>query len=259
MLESTNKTPKNISPSQVVKKESQTSSRALPKESSSQSKSKRKVADQPQNKLSSSQGSTIVGVSASLPTRWTKLLVKLVSLPKAIFLWALFKLTTMLLNFRNRPQKFLVHPDKRLKRTAEPVDFNVTNIGKRTTIVRKMASALAKTTYGMKLGIAAPQIGINKRVIIVRGNVMFNPEWNPTKAPPNQYTEGCYSVPNKLFKVYRPSYGWAKWTNIEGRPFESKLTGLPALVFQHELSHLDGKCLPDYAEEIKPKVETKNQ
>lgn len=114
-----------------------------------------------------------------------------------------------------------------------------------------MGRALQNTQYGAKLGLAAPQIGINKRVIIVRGNVMFNPEWTPTKAPPEYITEGCYSVPKRLFKVSRSKYGWAKWTNIEGQPCEDKLTGIPAIVFQHELDHLDGKCCVDVGEEIK--------
>lgn len=121
----------------------------------------------------------------------------------------------------------------------------------RTSIVRKMAAALGGVTYGQKLGIAATQIGINYRVIIVRGNVMFNPEWTPSKAPMTSMTEACYSVPGRFFTVYRAPYGWAKWTNIEGKPFEDKLTGVPAVVFQHELDHLDGKCCVDVGEELK--------
>ena len=145
----------------------------------------------------------------------------------------------------------LVYPDKRLKRIAEPVDFEKVTLEERTKIVRKMGAALGQTQYGMRLGIAAPQIGINLRIMIVRGNVMFNPEWQPTKAPPEQVQEACYSVPKKLFKVPRAPYGWAKWTNIDGKPFEDKLTGLPAIVFQPELDHLDGKCCPDVGEELK--------
>ena len=125
------------------------------------------------------------------------------------------------------------------------------SLPKRTAIVRKMGAALAKQTYGDKLGIAAPQIGINLRIMIVRGNVMFNPQWTPSKAPLEDITEGCYSVPKKVFSVPRAKYGWAKWTNIEGKPFADKLNGIPAIVFQHELSHLDGKCCPDLGKEIK--------
>jgi len=113
-----------------------------------------------------------------------------------------------------------------------------------------MGAALAQQSYGGRIGIAAPQIGINKRIIIVSGNVMLNPEWHPSKAPPNEVTEGCYSIPNKVFKVDRAQYGWAKWTNIDGKPFEDKLSGTNAIVFQHEIDHLDGKCCADVGEEI---------
>ncbi|MEX2053933.1 MAG: peptide deformylase [Candidatus Colwellbacteria bacterium] len=146
--------------------------------------------------------------------------------------------------------KILIHPDRRLKRVAQPVDFEKMSMQERTNIVRHMAIALGGATYGQKIGLAAPQIGINYRVVIVRGNVMFNPTWTPSKAPANIITEGCYSVPNRFFKVSRATGGWAKWTNIEGEPMEDKINGLPAIVFQHELDHLDGKCCADVGEEI---------
>lgn len=177
--------------------------------------------------------------------------VKWVSLPKAIFLWARYRVTKKLIDMRNKPPQVLKHPDPRLKRIASPVDFEKTTIEERTTIIRKMGAALAAQNYGQRLGLAAPQIGIDSRVIIVRGNVMFNPEWQPTKAPQDTITEGCYSVPGKTFRVARAPYGWAKWTTIDGRPGESKLTGLPAIVFQHEINHLDGICIADIGEDIK--------
>ena len=160
------------------------------------------------------------------------------------------KFGLMLLKWRNRPPKFLIHPDKRLKRIAEPIDFERSTHAMRMQIVRKMNNALGGTTYGQRLGIAAPQIGINKRVIIVRGNVMFNPTWHPSKAPMSTITEGCYSVPKKMYQVERASYGWAEWLDINGRPMRDKLRDLPAIVFQHEIQHLDGQCLPDYGELI---------
>ncbi len=156
----------------------------------------------------------------------------------------------MLLKLRNRAPKILIHPDKRLKRIAEPVDFEATTYEDRVKIVRQMNTALGGVHYGMRLGLAAPQIGINKRVIIVRGNVMFNPEWTPTRAPLNQIQEACYSCPGKIYKVGRAQYGWAKWTDINGRQMSDKLKELPAVVFQHELDHLDGKCCADVGEEI---------
>lgn len=147
--------------------------------------------------------------------------------------------------------KFLVYPDKLLKRVAKPVDFEKTDQEARMKIVKTLMDALYKgTTYGNKLGIAAPQLGINKRVIIVRGIAMFNPEWHPSRAPQQKVLEACYSIPNKYYNVYRAQYGWAKWTNVYGNPEELKLTGITAIIFQHEYSHLEGQCCADLGEEV---------
>lgn len=87
--------------------------------------------------------------------------------------------------------------------------------------------------------------------MIVQGVVMVNPEWHPTRAPGEFFDESCYSVPNRLFKVKRARYGWAKWKSIDGIAREFKLTGMESVIFQHELDHLDGKCCADVREEIK--------
>lgn len=233
----------------MARKGFRTLSRARREEVLSQLRLRNQAANQPQNKLISSNEYQKTWASASWRTRLMMSLVKWASLPKAIFLWARYRIMKKLLDFRNKPMKILIHPDSRLKRIAEPVDFQTTSIEERTDVVRKMGVALNSQKWGQRLGIAAPQIGMNKRVVIVRGNVMFNPEWNPSKAPSDTITEGCYSLPGKTFKVKRAPYGWAKWTNIEGKPFEDKLSGLPAIVFQHEFDHLNGKCCADVGEE----------
>lgn len=154
----------------------------------------------------------------------------------------------MILKLRNRIPEILVYPNKKLQRIAEEVDFEKTSLKKRTDIIRKMGAALGNSKYGMQLGIAAPQIGINKRIIIVRGNVMFNPSWNPSHQTKDM-VEACYSLPGKFYKTTRAKYGWAKWTDINGKPCESKLHELPAIVFQHEFDHLNGTCCHELGEE----------
>ena len=151
-----------------------------------------------------------------------------------------------------KPPKFLVHPDPLLKRVAEPIDFTVTTKEELTKIVQEMAAALSNASYGARLGLAAPQIGINKRVVIVKGAVIINPEWNPTRAPKDTIIEGCYSVPGKTFKVQRSPYGWAKWQSIDGVTREFKMHGMDAIIYQHELDHLNGICCADIGEEINP-------
>lgn len=114
-----------------------------------------------------------------------------------------------------------------------------------------MHAALINTAYGQRLGIAAPQIGINKRICIVRGVVMVNPEWTPVKGfALEDILEGCYSVPQRQFTVPRVKYGWAKWYSIDGVYREYRIKGLEAIVFQHELDHLDGKCCIDVGKEM---------
>lgn len=167
-------------------------------------------------------------------------------------LWHRFKawILVQLFKWHHRTPVILTHPDKRLKRVAEYVNFDTMKKKELVRIVRRMHSALVSQGYGMKLGIAAPQIGINKRIMIVRGVVIVNPEWHPTKAPPNEVMEGCYSVPNRQFKVSRAQYGWAKWYSIDGVYREYRIKGLEAIVFQHELDHLDGKCCVDVGKEM---------
>lgn len=102
----------------------------------------------------------------------------------------------------------------------------------------------------MRLGITAPQVGINKRFFIMMGKAMVNPEWKETKAPKNEVIEGCYSVGKERYKVMRAPYGWAKWQDSNGNWHEEKLKGLEAIVFQHELDHLNGLCCIDTGEKV---------
>lgn len=159
---------------------------------------------------------------------------------------------------RNKPPKILAYPDERLKRVSAEVDFSKETKEELTEIVRQMGLALRSVGWGQRLGIAAPQIGINKRIMVVQGAVMINPTWTPSKAPGEDMIEGCYSVPGKLYRVPRAKYGWAKWRSIEGQEREFKLNGKDAIIFQHELDHLDGKCCPDVGTPYNEvKVETK--
>lgn len=122
---------------------------------------------------------------------------------------------------------------------------------------KKMGAALSATNYGDKLGVAAPQIGISKRLMVVMGAVMINPTWQPSRAPKETIVEGCYSVPGKVYEVERAPYGWATWKNIEGTERRFKLNGLNAIVFQHELDHLDGRCCADVGKLLKEDNTTK--
>lgn len=174
----------------------------------------------------------------------------LINVAKAKVATAEYKVADKLLKKRNKPLPILIHPNPILAQVAKEVDFEKMDFKERTKLVVKMGHALAATGYGMQLGLAAPQIGVSLRVIIVRGNVMFNPSWKPAHQLEDK-TEACYSVPHKMFTVNRARYGWAQWQDINGVWHNNiKITGDAAHVFQHELDHLNGKCCIDTGKEI---------
>tara|TARA_B100000212_G_C27330817_1_gene514540 strand:+ start:517 stop:1185 length:669 start_codon:yes stop_codon:yes gene_type:complete len=104
-------------------------------------------------------------------------------------------------------------------------------------------------------GLAAPQIGILKRAIVVNlqalgvsshenAVIMVNPileSWGPEQ----RNEEACFSVPHVSARVTRPSNCRVSYTTIEGENHEIELEGFPAACLQHEIDHLDGKLYLD--------------
>ena len=170
------------------------------------------------------------------------------------------KIGEVLLKHRNKASEIRVYPDPVLKEVARAWNFEEDKREDLIEIVRKLGASLKNVHYGDKLGMAAPQIGISRRVFICQGAVCVNPTWTPPSAGLlEEVTEGCYSVPNKLYKTKRNKYGWASWYSVEGEKRSFKLKGLDAIVFQHELDHLDGKCCCDIGVEIVQTNDIKNQ
>lgn len=110
------------------------------------------------------------------------------------------------------------------------------------------------------VGLAAPQVGINKRLIVVslmkdyedenyRTIAMINPEIIEHSSETCIDTEGCLSVPGESGEVTR--YNWVKVTFLdpEGRKYAMKLENLAARIVQHEIDHLDGVLFTDKVEE----------
>lgn len=126
--------------------------------------------------------------------------------------------------------------------------------------LKKMESILFKTLDEKKgLGLAAPQIGINKRVIIfgmqqhpIRAHLapipfttLLNPSFEPLSDIMEEEYEGCLSVGQLRGKVPRyKSIGYRGY-DIEGNLIEREVSDLHARVVQHELDHLDGVIFLD--------------
>lgn len=104
------------------------------------------------------------------------------------------------------------------------------------------------------VGIAAPQVGILKRMFIVEidGQVMelINPEIVETEGIQTE-DEGCLSLPGKIGTVERPAYIKMKGLNREGQEVSYEGTGLLAVALSHEYDHLNGVLYTDKATNVR--------
>ena len=141
-------------------------------------------------------------------------------------------------------------------------DVDVKNINEE--ILEIIEDLKATLEFGTGLGIAAPQIGINKRIIVVgakKENIkyndaedipikpMINPSWKAiTKETDTEY-EGCMSVPIIRGKVERYKDIELTYYNENGEKRVKQLKGLFARLIQHECDHLDGIVFLDKVKE----------
>lgn len=134
------------------------------------------------------------------------------------------------------------HPDPILREKSVPVK-------KITESVLKLLDDMAETMYAANgVGLAAPQVGINKRIVVVdvgEGIIeMINPEiveMTGEQIGP----EGCLSIPGLTGEVMRADKCRIKALDRDGREFEMEGEGLLARAFQHEIDHLNGVLFID--------------
>lgn len=110
------------------------------------------------------------------------------------------------------------------------------------------------------VGIAAPQIGIPKRIFVVSLNDVFYVFVNPSIKPFGKKTsliEGCLSFPDIYIKVDRPEKVKVKYFNEKGDIKKLRAQDFPAKVIQHEHDHLDGILLSDKEDFINAEKEAK--
>lgn len=117
------------------------------------------------------------------------------------------------------------------------------------------------------VGLAAPQVGVNKRIFIADMGegpmVVVNPKILK-KSNPTFLEEGCLSVPGIVVNVQRPDNITVEYIDHTNRCVKREYSGLMAKIFQHENDHLDGKLIIDYAkgkekEEVEQKLKTLEQ
>ncbi len=142
----------------------------------------------------------------------------------------------------------LVAPDKRLKLHSNPVK-------KVDAEIRALLDDLMETMYaGEGLGLAAIQIGVPKRVIVVDAPAplkLVNPEilwFSPERIV---YEEGCLSFPEYFADVERASTVRVRYLDENGETQEIEAVETLAICLQHEVDHLDGKLFVDHLSLVK--------
>ena len=152
-------------------------------------------------------------------------------------------------------------PDSRLRRAAEPVE-------EITDEVRAIWDDMIDTMEAMPgVGLAAPQIGVMQRVLVMdcvkeegaepRPMVLINPEVTWASDEVSVYEEGCLSIPEQYADVERPAEVKVAWTDLDGAERSEHFTGLWATCVQHEIDHLDGKLFIDYLKPLKRQMITR--
>ncbi|HHM04410.1 MAG TPA: peptide deformylase [Gammaproteobacteria bacterium] len=142
-------------------------------------------------------------------------------------------------------------PDPRLRLVSKPVAAVDADI-------RGLLDDMLETMYAAPgVGLAAPQVNVPKRVIVVdvseAGNdphYFVNPEI-ASREDVSDLEEGCLSVPGVYEKVERAERIRVKALGRDGKPFEMEADGLLSVCIQHEVDHLDGKLFVDYLSPLK--------
>ena len=139
--------------------------------------------------------------------------------------------------------------DEKLEKVCRPV----TEMTPRT---RELIGDMLDTMYDANgVGLAAPQVGILKRIVVIDVGegpiVMINPEILETSGEQTGQ-EGCLSLPGQAGIVTRPNYVKARAYDADMKPFEVEGVGLFARAMCHEFDHLDGHL---YVEKVEGELQ----
>ncbi len=148
----------------------------------------------------------------------------------------------------------LTEPNKILRQVSLPVK----NVGKEE---QRIMDDMLETMYHAKgIGLAAIQIGIPKRIIVMdigkdqenqKPMYFVNPIINNKNSNFSTYEEGCLSVPNQFAEVDRPSACEVEYLDYDGNKKKLLASGLLSTCIQHEMDHLEGILFIDYLSKLK--------
>ncbi len=134
--------------------------------------------------------------------------------------------------------------DSVLRRTAD----QITEIDSETKqIAEKMVEAMLRANG---IGIAAPQIGVSKRIIVLdldgKFHVLINPEIIETSQESEEILEGCLSIPGVDADITRKLQTHLRGVTLDEKTIDIEGEGLMARAIQHEIDHLNGVLFIDY-------------
>ncbi len=142
------------------------------------------------------------------------------------------------------PLSLKLFPDPVLCHRCEPVtEFD-------STLADLVEEMFELMTAKRGIGLAAPQVGISKRLFISslneRSVILINPIHRFVSPKEEKKVEGCLSLPNVEVNVPRNLYVHYSGYNVQGQRIEVKAVCLEARVIQHEIDHLNGILINDY-------------
>ena len=154
-------------------------------------------------------------------------------------------------------KSILTEPNKILRQISKPLD-------QVTKEDQNLMDDMLETMYAANgIGLAAIQIGIPKRIIVMdisKDKNIKEPMYfvNPVIREKNQnksiYEEGCLSVPDQFAEIERPSKCELEYLDYNGKKKFLKAEGLLATCIQHEMDHLEGILFIDYLSKLKKSI-----
>jgi peptide deformylase len=151
-------------------------------------------------------------------------------------------------------RKIIIEPDTILRKKSETLE-------KVDNELRGLMDDMLETMYAAPgIGLAAVQVGVLKRVIVIdiskekeKKNPIFliNPEIVFKSKNTSIYEEGCLSLPGYFAEIERPTECQIEYIDYDGKKKEMRANGLLATCIQHEVDHLNGILFIDYLSKLK--------
>ena len=145
-------------------------------------------------------------------------------------------------------------PNELLKKTSDPIE----KVGDNE---KRLVKDLFETMYNSNgIGLAAVQVGILKRVLVVdvsskeeekKPICFINPHIKKVSDEMSIYEEGCLSIPDTFIEIERPKICEVEYIDLDGKLKNIKCDGLLSTCLQHEINHLDGKLIIDHLSKLK--------